>query len=128
MDVGANWGFAAVCRKNVEALTLVPREREQQRTVKQSVDVPRLREETVEALTLVPREVHQRTTEQHEHQFCEETIEVLKQILRKRGQQRTVDQMRGAFGRSRRGVEVGPTSTSASTDRRGLVVLQFLDL
>ena len=48
--------------KTVEAGTLVPRERVQQRTAEQVEDAPQSHEETVEAVTLVPCErVQQRT-------------------------------------------------------------------
>ena len=48
-------------------MTLVPRERVQQRTAEQIEDAPQSPEETVEAVTLVPRErVQQRTAEQIE--------------------------------------------------------------
>ena len=49
---------------DVEAVTLVPRERVPQRPSEQSEDFPQLPKEVVEAVTLVPRErVQQRTAE-----------------------------------------------------------------
>ena len=49
--------------ETVEAVTLVPHERVQQRTAEQIEDAPQHPEETVEAVTLVPHErVQQRTT------------------------------------------------------------------
>ena len=53
--------------ETVEAVTLVPHERVQQRTAEQVEDAPQSSEETVEAVTLVPHErVQQRTAEQIE--------------------------------------------------------------
>ena len=53
--------------ETVEAVTLVPHERVQQRTAEQIEDLPQHPEETVEAVTLVPHErVQQRTAEQIE--------------------------------------------------------------
>ena len=64
--------------ENVEAVTLVPRERVQQRTAEQTEDAPQSPEETVEVGTLVPHErVQQRTAEQigEVPQFRRETCE-----------------------------------------------------
>ena len=61
--------------------------------------------------------VQQRTAEHHENPLCEETIELLRQIMSKRGQQQTVEQIVDVFGRHLRGGDVGPTCATASTDR-----------
>ena len=63
---------------DVEAVTLLPRERVQHWASEQSEDFPQLPEEVVEAVTLVPRErVQQRTSEQSEDfpQLPEEVVE-----------------------------------------------------
>ena len=56
-------------------VTLVPRERVQQRTAEQIEDAPQSPEETIEAVTLVPRErVQQRTAEQCASNLLEERM------------------------------------------------------
>ena len=56
--------------KTVEAVTLVPRERVQQRTAEEVEDAIQSPEKTVEAVTLVPRErVQQRTARKLKMRF-----------------------------------------------------------
>ena len=57
-------GFPQHPEETVEAVTLVPHERVQQRTAEEIEDLPQHPEEIVEAVTLVPQErVQQRTAE-----------------------------------------------------------------
>ena len=112
-------------------------ERVQQRTVEAPMPrtaavVEEMRDETVEAMRLIPSEqVQQRTAEQiveevveMERSAAEQSVDapqVLEEIVE---MVRTAEQITDVFGRNRRGGEIGPTSTTASTDRSAIVVTQ----
>ena len=83
----------------VDAVTLIPRERVQQRSAKKIEDVPQYPEETVEMVKLVSQEhVQQRTAEKIEvvPQSPEETVEAGRVAQRERVQQRTCEKWRSA--------------------------------
>ena len=91
-EIARDKGLTEEVCDDVEAVTLVPRERVQQQTSEQSEDFLQLPEEVVEAVTLVPRErVQQCIAEPREDipQSPEETVKAGMLVPRERVQQRT---------------------------------------